>query len=167
MGLKHNIVHGILPLLKIFDKNIRTSLVSDHDLQNQLLTKLGLSSRRQIFVATYSRCWLGTLECLNNVLHALGKCNILFWICFYIIKSIVNRGFLGFVFSVPWGICCVNFSRMCLFTKVRQVLHPLQKQQALRQEVLERICFLPFPLLVVSWNPYSQLHPPTRIKKFG
>ena len=78
MGLKHNIVHGILPLLKIFDKNIRTSLVSDLDFQNQLLTKLGLSSRRHIFVATYSRCWLGTLECLNNVLHALGKCNILF-----------------------------------------------------------------------------------------
>ena len=143
MGSKHNIVLGILQLQKIFDKNIRTSLVSDHDLQNQLLTKLGWSRRRHIFVVTYLRCWLGSSKCLNNVVHALGNCNILFWICFYIIKSIVNRRFLDFIFSVPWGICCVNFSRMCLFTEVLQVLYPLQKQQALLQEVLERICFLP------------------------
>ena len=143
VGSKHNIVHRILQLQKVFDKNIRTSLLSDRDLHNQLLTKLGWSSRRHIFVATYSRCWLGSLECLNNVVHALGNCNILFWICFYIIKSIVNRRFLDFVSSMPWRICCVNFSLMCRFTKVRQVLHPLQKQQALRQEVLERICFLP------------------------
>ena len=139
---KHNIVHGILQLQKIFDKNIRPSLVSDRDLQNQLLTKLGWSSHRHIFVATYSRCWLGSLECLNNVVHALGKCKILFRICFYIFESIVNKSFLDFVSSISRGICCVNFSPMCLLTKVRQLLHPLQKQQALRQEVLERICFL-------------------------
>ena len=79
MGSKHNIVHGILQLQKIFDKNIRTSLVSDHDLQNHLLTKLGWSSRRHIFVATYSRCWLEGFECLNNVVHALGNYNIFFF----------------------------------------------------------------------------------------
>ena len=117
LGWKQNVVYGILQLQKIFDKNIRTSLVSDHDLQNQLLTKLGWSSRRHIFVATYSRCWLGNLKFLNNVVHALGNCNILFWICFYIFKSIVNRRFLDFVFSVPWEICCVNFNLMCLLPR--------------------------------------------------
>ena len=131
---------------KIFDKNIRTSLESDRILQNQLLTKLGWSSRRHIFVATCSRCWLGSSKYLNNVVRALGNCNIPFWICFYIIKSIVNKSFLHFFSSVPWGICCVKFSLMCLFTKVPQLLHRLDKQQALRQQVLERICCLPLSI---------------------
>jgi len=99
---------------QIFDKNIRTSLVSD--LQNQLLTKLGWSRHKHTFVATYSRCWLGSLKCLNNIVHALGNCNILLSICFYIIESTVNWIFLDFFFSsVPWGVCCVNFSLMWCF----------------------------------------------------
>ena len=149
---------------QIFDKNIRTSLVSD--LQNQLLTKLGWSKHKDTFVATYSRCWLGSLKCLNNIVHALGNCNHLFWICFYIIKSIINRSFLDFFSSVPWGIYCVNFSLMWSFyqgtTSVTSTTEPTSAASVGTGENL-----FSSSLHVVSWDPYSQLHLPTSIKKYG
>ena len=108
-----------------------------------------------------------SLKCLNNLVHALGNCSILLWIWFYIIKSIlINRSFLDFFSSVPWGICCVNFSLMWSFYQgTASAPSTTEPTSAATLGIGENL--FSSSIHVVSWDPYSQLHLPTSIKKYG
>ena len=102
----------------------------------------------------YSRSWLRCLMCLNNHGHTLENVNfqILLWICFSVVKSIVNITFLDFFFALRNVLYL--FYLFGLLTKVSQVPHPLQNQQVLNQKVLESISFFftECSFLVCRWT---------------
>ena len=122
-------------------------------------------------MATYWKCWLGSLKCLNNVVHVLGNCNILLWICFYVIKSIVNRNFLDFFSSVPWGICCVYFAYVVFYQGTASAPSTGEPTSAGTEGIGENlfsfivgffispIFIAPTSLFLLLWMPYSETGP--------